>query len=135
VRQRSDDHADGGDGHDLMGTVLSLMMPDLDEQGVGERPRQPDRSGLAVTRQVQPEHLAERDERAECDRGAGIGHPGRRGLRDRGHQPHPGRHHEQQLPRIPDLPGIPVQLVSSFGHQDLYRLSITRSGALGSSWS
>ena len=132
VRQRADDHADGGDRDHLFGGVLSRMIADPDEQGVGERSRQPDRGGLAVTRQVQPEHLAERDERAERDRDTGTGHPVRRGLR--GDEPHAGRDGEQQQARIPDLPGKPAQLVSSFGHGS-QRLSITRSGALGSSWS
>ena len=47
----------------------------------------------------------------------------------------PGRDDEQQLAGVPDLPGKPAQLVPSFGHRGLSRLSITRSGALGSSWS
>ena len=54
-----------------------------------------------------------------CDRGADISQPGRRGLRDRGHQPHAGRHHEQQLPGVAHLPGMPAQLVPSFGHHGL----------------
>ncbi len=115
VRQRTDDHADGGDRHHLLSAVMDDVGPDPDEQGVGERSREPDRGGLAVPRQVEPEHLAKRDQCAERDRDPGILQAARRGLRDRGHQPHPGGHHEQQLPGIPYPPGIPAELMSSRG--------------------
>jgi hypothetical protein len=82
--------------------------------------------------QVEPQHLAERDQRAERDRDPRILQAFGRGLRHRGHQPHPGRRDQQQLAGIPHLPGISSQFVSSGGHQ-VYRLSITRRGAPGSS--
>ena len=119
VRQRADDHADGGHGHHLLGAVLAEVTADPDEQGVGERSGEPDRGGLAVPRQVEPEHLAERDQRAERDGGPGILQATRRGLRHRGYQPNPGGHHEQQLAGIPHLPGIPAELISAHAHRDV----------------
>ena len=116
VRQRADDHADSGHRHHLLGAVVDDVGPDPDEQGVGERSREPDRGGIAVPRQVKPEHLAERDQRAERDRDPWILQAVSRGLRYRDHQPHPGGHHEQQLTRIPYLPGIPAELMSSHAH-------------------
>ena len=110
MRQRSDDHADGGHGHHLLGAVLDVLRADPDEQRVGERAGEPDRGSLPVARQVEPEDLAERDQRAERDRDPGILQPFGRRLRHRGDQPHPRGHHQQQLAGIPDLPGKPAHL-------------------------
>ena len=71
--------------------------PTLISQGVGERAGRPDRRRFPVTREVEAEQLAQRDQGREGDRAADGRHPARERLRDAGHDEQPGGHDEQAL--------------------------------------
>ena len=110
---------------------------DPDEQRVGERTGGPDRRGLAVPREVEPEQLAQRDQGGKGDREADRHHPGHYRLYEGGHHQDADGHGEQAQAgavRAAGMGRASVPVLITF-HEGLarQRVPMTRSGTVGSS--
>jgi hypothetical protein len=96
VRQCAHGHPDRRDRDDLHGGLVRLSEPDLQDEGVAERPRAADGGGLPVAGQREPEQLTEGDEGTERHRVTRLRQPDGAGMRyGRDDQHARGRDQEQ----------------------------------------